>query len=73
MNESDNYKKMVIELRGLICYGELRKKIYGWNDKYGKKFEELLNYGIIFIRNRGRNFKIKVLVCRVLKRLIFVG
>lgn len=53
---------MIIELKGLICYGELRKRICGWNDKYGKKFEELFSYGIIFIRSKGKNFKIKVFV-----------
>ncbi|XP_068701709.1 protein cramped-like isoform X1 [Montipora foliosa] len=73
MNESDNHKKMVTELRGLICYGELRKKIYGWNDKHGKKLEELLNHGTISIRNRGRNFKIKAPACRALKRLTSAG
>lgn len=69
LSESDNQKKMVIELKGLICYGELRKKICGWNDKHGKKLEELLSHGTISIRNKGRNFKIKAPVCRALKRL----
>lgn len=70
---SDTQQKMIIELKGLICYGELRKKICGWNDKHGKKLEELLNHGTISIRSKGRNFKIKAPVCRALKRLQSVG
>lgn len=73
LSGSDNQKKMVIELKGLICYGELRKKICGWNDKHGKKLEELLSHGTISIRNKGRNFKIKAPVCRALKRLTSTG
>ncbi|PFX34237.1 uncharacterized protein LOC111327389 isoform X2 [Stylophora pistillata] len=70
---SDTQQKMIIELKGLICYGELRKKICGWNDKHGKKLEELLNHGTISIRSKGRNFKVKAPVCRALKRLQSVG
>ena len=72
-SENDSQKKMVIELKGLICYGELRKRICGWNDKHGKKLEELLSHGTISIRNKGRNFKIKAPVCRALKRLASPG
>lgn len=71
---NDNQNKMIIELKGLICYGELRKRICGWNDKHGKKLEELLSHGTISIRNKGRNFKIKAPVqCRALKRLTSSG
>jgi len=73
LSESDNHQKMIIELKGLICYGELRKKVCGWNDKHGKKLEELLSHGTISIRNKGRNFKIKAPVCRALKRLTSTG
>ncbi|XP_078369487.1 uncharacterized protein LOC144653384 isoform X1 [Oculina patagonica] len=74
LSGSDNQKKMIIELKGLICYGELRKKICGWNDKHGKKLEELLSHGTITIRSKGRNFKIKAPVqCRALKRLTSTG
>lgn len=74
LSGSDNQKKMIIELKGLICYGELRKKICGWNDKHGKKLEELLSHGTISIRSKGRNFKIKAPVqCRALKRLTSTG
>lgn len=71
---NDNQKKMIIELKGLICYGELRKRICGWNDKHGKKLEELLSHGTISIRSKGKNFKIKAPVqCRALKRLTSTG
>ena len=74
LSGNDNQKKMIIELKGLICYGELRKRICGWNDKHGKKLEELLSHGTISIRNKGRNFKIKAPVqCRALKRLTSTG
>lgn len=74
LSGNDNQKKMIIELKGLICYGELRKKICGWNDKHGKKLEELLSHGTISIRSKGRNFKIKAPVqCRALKRLTSAG
>ena len=74
LSGSDNQRKMIIELKGLICYGELRKKICGWNDKHGKKLEELLSHGTISIRSKGRNFKIKAPVqCRALKRLTSTG
>ena len=73
MSGSDNQKKIIVELKGLICYGELRKKICGWNDKHGKKLEELLNHGTISIRSKGRNFKIRAPVCRALKRLTSAG
>ena len=72
-SESDNHKRMFIELKGLICYGELRKKTCGWNDKLGKKLEELLRHGTISIRNKGRNFKIRAPACRALKRLTSAG
>lgn len=73
LSDSDSHKKMFTELKGLICYGELRKKICGWNDKHGKKLEELLSQGTISIRSKGRNFKIKAPVCRALKRLTSAG
>ena len=74
LSGNDNQKKMIIELKGLICYGELRKRICGWNDKHGKKLEELLSHGTISIRSKGRNFKIKAPVqCRALKRLTSTG
>ena len=72
-SESDSHNKMISELKGLICYGELRKKICGWNDKHGKKLEELLSLGTTSIRSKGRNFKIKAPVCRALKRLTSAG
>lgn len=74
LSGNDNQKKMIIELKGLICYGELRKRICGWNDKMGKKLEELLSHGTISIRSKGRNFKIRAPVqCRALKRLTSTG
>lgn len=73
LSENDSHKKMVIELKGLICYGELRKRTCGWNDKHGKKLEELLSHGTISIRSKGRNFKIRAPVCRALKRLTSAG
>lgn len=73
LSENDSHKKTVIELKGLICYGELRKKTCGWNDKNGKKLEELLSHGTISIRSKGRNFKIRAPVCRALKRLTSAG
>ena len=74
LSGNDNQNKMIIELKGLICYGELRKRICGWNDKHGKKLEELLSHGTISIRSKGRNFKIKAPVqCRALKRLMSKG
>ena len=73
LNESDNHNKMVVELRGLICYGELRKKICGWHDKHGKKLHDLVSHGTTTIRYNGRNSKIKAPMCRALKRLTSAG
>ena len=68
-DESDPHKKTLHELKGLICYGELRKKMCGLNEKHGKKLRELISHGTTTIRYNGRNFKIKAPVCRALKRL----
>ncbi|XP_063286674.1 protein cramped-like isoform X1 [Pelobates fuscus] len=63
-------KKSSQELYGLICYGELRKKIGGCMDnKNAAKLNELIQLGITTVRYKGRNLRIKTPMCRALKKL----
>ncbi|XP_073504295.1 protein cramped-like isoform X1 [Phyllobates terribilis] len=63
-------KKSSQELYGLICYGELRKKIGGcMDDKNAAKLNELIQLGATTVRYKGRNLRIKAPMCRALKKL----
>ncbi|XP_002734793.1 protein cramped-like [Saccoglossus kowalevskii] len=63
-------KKTHQELYGLINYGELRKKVGGGlNEKIGQKLNELITTGCTLIRHKGRNLRIKMPICKALKRL----
>ncbi|XP_037670033.1 protein cramped-like isoform X2 [Choloepus didactylus] len=67
---SRGLKKSSQELYGLICYGELRKKIGGcMDDKNAAKLSELIQVGATTVRHKGRNLRIKAPMCRALKRL----
>ncbi|XP_053550724.1 protein cramped-like isoform X2 [Bombina bombina] len=63
-------KKSSQELYGLICYGELRKKIGGcMDDRNATKLNELIQFGVTTVRYKGRNLRIKAPMCRALKKL----
>ncbi|KAJ8245810.1 hypothetical protein GJAV_G00260550 [Gymnothorax javanicus] len=63
-------KKSSQELYGLICYAELRKKVGGlMDDKNVAKLNELIQRGATTVRSKGRNLRIKVPMCRALKKL----
>ncbi|XP_006901966.1 PREDICTED: protein cramped-like [Elephantulus edwardii] len=67
---SRGLKKSSQELYGLICYGELRKKIGGcMDDKNASKLNELIQAGATTVRYKGRNLRIKAPMCRALKKL----
>lgn len=67
---SRELKKSSQELYGLICYGELRKKIGGCMDeKNAPKLNELIQLGVTTLRHKGRNLRIKAPMCRALKKL----
>uniref|UniRef100_A0A8C8R6M0 Protein cramped-like n=1 Tax=Pelusios castaneus TaxID=367368 RepID=A0A8C8R6M0_9SAUR len=67
---SQGLKKSSLELYGLICYGELRKKIGGcMDDKNATKLNELIQIGATTVRYKGRNLRIKAPMCRALKKL----
>ncbi|XP_067859420.1 protein cramped-like isoform X2 [Heptranchias perlo] len=67
---SRGLKKSSQELYGLICYGELRKKIGGcMDDKNAAKLNELIQAGATTVRYKGRNLRIKAPMCRALKKL----
>ncbi|NXK97185.1 CRML protein, partial [Formicarius rufipectus] len=67
---SQGLKKSSLELYGLICYGELRKKIGGClDDKNAAKLNELIQAGATTVRYKGRNLRIKAPMCRALKKL----
>ncbi|XP_051488300.1 protein cramped-like isoform X2 [Apus apus] len=67
---SQGLKKSSLELYGLICYGELRKKIGGcMDDKNASKLNELIQAGATTVRYKGRNLRIKAPMCRALKKL----
>ncbi|XP_062820731.1 protein cramped-like isoform X2 [Anolis carolinensis] len=67
---SQGLKKSSLELYGLICYGELRKKIGGcMDDKNAAKLNELIQVGATTVRYKGRNLRIKAPMCRALKKL----
>ncbi|XP_055991194.1 protein cramped-like isoform X1 [Sorex fumeus] len=67
---SRGLKRSSQELYGLICYGELRKKIGGcMDDKNASKLNELIQAGATTVRYKGRNLRIKAPMCRALKKL----
>ncbi|XP_072691335.1 protein cramped-like isoform X3 [Canis lupus baileyi] len=67
---SRGLKKSSQELYGLICYGELRKKVGGcMDDKNATKLNELIQVGATTVRYKGRNLRIKAPMCRALKKL----
>ncbi|KAM6114290.1 LOW QUALITY PROTEIN: protein cramped-like [Pterocles gutturalis] len=67
---SQGLKKSSLELYGLICYAELRKKIGGcMDDKNAAKLNELIQAGATTVRYKGRNLRIKAPMCRALKKL----
>uniref|UniRef100_UPI00358F6C10 protein cramped-like n=1 Tax=Myxine glutinosa TaxID=7769 RepID=UPI00358F6C10 len=67
---SQDLKKSSQELYGLICYGELRKKIGGcMDDKKASKLNELIQIGATTVRYKGRNLRIKMPMCRSLKKI----
>ncbi|EMP40728.1 Protein cramped-like protein [Chelonia mydas] len=67
---SQGLKKSSLELYGLVCYGELRKKIGGcMDDKNATKLNELIQIGATTVRYKGRNLRIKAPMCRALKKL----
>ncbi|XP_029805457.1 protein cramped-like isoform X2 [Suricata suricatta] len=67
---SRGLKKSSQELYGLICYGELRKKVGGcMDDKNATKLNELIQAGATTVRYKGRNLRIKAPMCRALKKL----
>ncbi|XP_049624034.1 protein cramped-like isoform X3 [Suncus etruscus] len=67
---SHGLKRSSQELYGLICYGELRKKIGGcMDDKNASKLNELIQAGATTVRYKGRNLRIKAPMCRALKKL----
>ncbi|XP_074866822.1 protein cramped-like isoform X3 [Carettochelys insculpta] len=67
---SQGLKKSSLELYGLVCYGELRKKIGGcMDDKNASKLNELIQIGATTVRYKGRNLRIKAPMCRALKKL----
>ncbi|XP_048465486.1 protein cramped-like isoform X1 [Rhincodon typus] len=67
---SRGLKKSSQELYGLICYGELRKKIGGcMDDKNAAKLNELIQAGATTVRYKGRNLRIKTPTCRALKKI----
>ncbi|XP_067912449.1 protein cramped-like isoform X3 [Heterodontus francisci] len=67
---SRGLKKSSQELYGLICYGELRKKIGGcMDDKNAAKLNELIQAGATTVRYKGRNLRIKTPMCRALKKI----
>nr|XP_014344998.1 PREDICTED: protein cramped-like isoform X2 [Latimeria chalumnae] len=67
---SRGLKKSSLELYGLICYGELRKKVGGcMDDKNAAKLNELIQVGATTVRYKGRNLRIKAPMCRALKKI----
>ncbi|KAH0999538.1 hypothetical protein HUJ04_005395 [Dendroctonus ponderosae] len=66
---SENIKKLVQELYGVINYGELYKKLGVITDKTFMKLSQLIYTGETIIRVKGKNNKIKTPMCRALVKL----
>uniref|UniRef100_A0A8C4NA01 Protein cramped-like n=1 Tax=Eptatretus burgeri TaxID=7764 RepID=A0A8C4NA01_EPTBU len=64
---SQDLKKSSQELYGLICYGELRKKIGGC--ELAAKVCLLSCISVTTVRYKGRNLRIKMPTCRSLKKI----
>jgi hypothetical protein len=57
------------ELYGLINFGELRKKVGKVTEKNSQKLNELIYSGSTQIRARGKTWRVKTPVCRILRRI----
>lgn len=66
---SDDVKKLAQELYALINYGEMRKKLTFVNEKYFLKLRDLVYKGLVTIRTKGKNVKIKTPSCKALRQL----
>ncbi|XP_044580453.1 uncharacterized protein LOC123262352 [Cotesia glomerata] len=66
---SDDLKKTSQEIYGLINYGELRRKLPRIHEKFLLKLNELIYWGSIQVRLRGKTMRIKTPICRALRKL----
>ena len=62
-------KKTSQELYGLINYGELRRKLPRMHEKVQMRLNELVYYGSMQVRLRGKTIRIKTPICRALRKL----
>ncbi|KAH0946269.1 hypothetical protein HN011_010938 [Eciton burchellii] len=66
---SEDIKKTSQELYGLINYGELRRKLPRIHEKVYLKLNELVYWGSMQVRLRGKTMRIKTPICRALRKL----
>ncbi|CAG0886242.1 unnamed protein product [Darwinula stevensoni] len=70
LHPSTDIKKAIVELYGLINYGEFRRRVGGQLDeKTGALLNRLVYKGSTTSRLRGRNIRIKTPVCKALKKI----
>jgi len=62
-------KKTSQELYGLINYGELRRKLPRIHEKVYLRLNELVYWGSMQVRLRGKTMRIKTPICRALRKL----
>ncbi|XP_043268412.1 protein cramped [Venturia canescens] len=66
---SEDVKKATQEIYGLINYGELRRKLPRIHEKVLLKLNELIYWGSMQVRLRGKTMRIKTPICRALRKL----
>lgn len=66
---SDEIKKFAQELYTLINYGEMKRKLVMSSEKSFLKLRELVYKGVVTIRIKGKNIKVKTPSCRALRKL----
>ncbi|ESN92173.1 hypothetical protein HELRODRAFT_194326 [Helobdella robusta] len=63
-------RKQNMELKAVLCYGEIRKKVkISFDEKFGQKLNELFCNGSTMIRMRGRRCLVKVPCCPAFKKI----
>ena len=66
----EKLKKVDLEILGLICYNEMRRKgATSFDHKFFKKLETLVTTGSTVVRYKGRNVKVRIPTCKAVKKI----
>ena len=67
-SSSDEMKKQTTELLGVLCYAEIRKKVVAnFDEKLGRKLNELVHKGSTVLKLKGKKLVLKAPMCKAKK------